>query len=165
MTVDNVANLKLCLKMCFLFWCSILSLYTLLCFLRKSWKSSSTGSFSWSSMANSPMGFRDIEAPSLPWDLLSMFQHHLSWLTAINRNMVNYTACSYVVFAITLLHFLIGIDNPARFLIQSEINPDPFYHASRRLQIVVFSFNRSTGLSVSSVLRQSHNSDFGFIDT
>lgn len=124
MTLDNVTHLKLCLKMCFLFWCSILSLYTLLCFLRKSWKSASTGSSSWWSMANSPIGFRDTEAPSLPWDLLSMFQHHLSWLTAKNSNAVNYILCSYIVLLlhhfILWLHSLLHIDIDKLFYLDNR---------------------------------------------
>ena len=77
--------LKLCLKMCFLFWCSTLSVYSFLCFLRNLWKSLSTGSSSWWIVVKSPMGFREVEAPSLSRDRLSMFQHHLSWCTVKNN--------------------------------------------------------------------------------
>lgn len=77
--------LKLCLKMCFLFWCSTLSVYSFLCFLRNLWKSLSTGSSSWWIIVKSPMGFREAEAPSLSRDRLSMFQHHLSWCTLKNN--------------------------------------------------------------------------------
>ena len=77
--------LKLCLKMCFLFWCSTLSVYSFLCFLRNLWKSLFTGSSSWWIVVNSPMGFREVEAPSLSRDRLSMFQHHLSWCTVKNN--------------------------------------------------------------------------------
>ena len=77
--------LKLCLKMCFLFWCSTLSVYSFLCFLRNLWKSLSTGSSSWWIVVKSPMGFKEVEAPSLSRDRLSMFQHHLSWCTVKNN--------------------------------------------------------------------------------